>query len=221
MIVKFPGKLIQVARASVSPPSASLEEVDGLDYTPVLTWPDFPELSTPGPHGPLHLQGLNRKAELILWKWEVPADEVRSRIRRGCQTPPTAYLTARNGLFGMYDPMTGEMRILEDFEASTVHVHREVCQERVLVSWFVDPRRQRDSEPVKTCPFPRPYELDTCWLSPNSEPLFDMRAFARFLDNHSGTIGDPYAWREVPKDLVNNWDTSGNLRRLQLGEEDE
>jgi hypothetical protein len=195
--IRFPGKLTRVVRASLAPPCVVLEELEEMTNPSVatLTWPDFPEMQTGRPLGPLDLMGVDPKGELLLWKEEVSAAEVTA-VLRGHEMG-LGYLTIMQGSFALYDVMTDDYVWLDsvlhprNFPVRVNHGHQTL--ERTQRSWFVDP--SKGPGPLKTKPLPRPYELQQCWLGANGQALFDVRVLIALLNNHAGLIGDPYAWR--------------------------
>jgi hypothetical protein len=191
-----------VVRASLAPPCVVLEELEEMTNpsSATLTWPDFPEMQGRGPMGPVHLMGVDLKGELLLWKEEVPADTVRALLQGRSQG--TGYLTIMRGSYALYDVMTDDYvwldSVTKPLDLTGPRIQRgHQTLERVQKSWFVAPT---EGGPVKTKPLPRPYGYEQCWLGANGQALFDVRALSSFLNNHIGTIGDPYAWKEqAPK----------------------
>jgi hypothetical protein len=174
----------------------TLEELEETTPTTAnLTWPDFPEMRTGKPLGPLSLMGLDTTGEVLLWKEEVSADKVRSLL---ASTGATGYLTIVQDCLALYDVMTDDYVWL-DSVTRPLDLHQPRIQrghqvlERVRHFWFVDP--SKPGGPVKTKPLPRPYVYETCWLNANGRPLFDVRALISFVHGHIGAIGDPYAWQ--------------------------
>jgi len=235
--IRFPGKLTRVVRACVSPPCVVLEELEEATIPAVanLTWPDFPEMQTGRPLGPLHLMGVDPKGELLLWKEEVPAAEVeavlRDAWRRGLCDPHlpevgNGYLTIVRGYHALYDVMSdhyiwlaleGPLHPL-DGRPPKVHPGHQTL-ERMQKSWYVDP--SKSAGPIKTKPLPRPYAFEHCWLGASGQALFDVRALIAFLNNHTGMIGDPYAWKTKaePQGIHTMPVQDTSTRYLVVGEE--
>jgi hypothetical protein len=224
--IRFPGRLARVVRACVSPPCVVLEELEEHTNPQVanLTWPDFPEMQTGKPMGPLRLMGLDPQGELLLWKEEVPASDVRFLLQQ--RSSGGGYLTIMRGSFALYDVTTddyvwlGSVTRPLDLDKPRVNQGHQTL-ERHSKSWYVDPSRAEG--PVKTKPLPRPYALETCWLGANGQALFDVRALISLLNNQAGVIGDPYAWKTEappPRGGIHSMPVQDPTRRLlTIGED--
>lgn len=198
MIVRFPGKVAQVARVSLAPPAVTLEEIEDTN-TPWLTWPNYPELKKDHPFGPLRFMGLDRVGSPFLWANEVPKVELAELMQR--QFPQEGYLTVIGGHFAMFNVMTNDYVTLAD---SLKHRttdgqlwvrpgHRP--QAKLKAQFLMDPYQTGSATEQK--PLPRPYEFDTCWVGANGNALFDIRQLCAYFEKNLGIIGDPFAWQSV------------------------
>ena len=208
MVVKFPGKMLAVARVKLVPLSITLEEVPRQDYTPWLTYPDFPELDkVSGVHGTLRHQGVDAKADTWGIKNELSVEEVTSVLRRAL---PDGYPTIMVGRPAVYDIMQARYAALESWSPLKIISHdRTFATGRISKTWFVNPWDEAPT-PLKDKCLPRPYSMPTYWIGFSGQALLGMTGMAGLLDKYAGVIGDPYAWT-TPE--------GATLRQVTIGED--